>query len=220
MRCTVLACDYDGTLAHHGKVDEPTLAALAHWRDRRGTLLLITGRVLPELRDLLPELDRFDLIVAENGGLLYHPRTGVETLLAPAAEDGLVADLCAADVDQVSVGRTIVATWRSFDGPVLRVLAGRPHLAVTYNKDALMILPAGIDKASGLRAAADVLGRPLADFAGVGDAENDRAFLELCGISAAVANALPELKEAVDLVTRAERGQGVAELIGHLTGSI
>ena len=28
MRYLVLACDYDGTLAHHGVVDRPTLAGL------------------------------------------------------------------------------------------------------------------------------------------------------------------------------------------------
>jgi len=47
----------------------------------------------------------------------------------------------------------------------------------------------------------------------VGDAENDFAFLDLCGMPVAVANALPRLKEAASLVTEGERGAGVAELV-------
>ena len=51
---------------------------------------------------------------------------------------------------------------------------------------------------------------------GVGDAENDHAFLKLCGVGVAVANALPMLKEDVDLITRAARGEGVIELIDRI----
>ena len=87
------------------------------------------------------------------------------------------------------------------------------NLRVIPNKRALMILPPGVDKASGLAAALAELGLSTGDAVGVGDAENDLAMLEACGVSAAVANALPEVKERVDLVTRAERGAGVSELI-------
>jgi hypothetical protein len=52
--------------------------------------------------------------------------------------------------------------------------------------------------------------------AGVGDAENDHAFLSRCECAVAVANALPTLKERADLVTEGARGAGVAELIDRL----
>src|SRR5262249_25297866 len=51
---------------------------------------------------------------------------------------------------------------------------------------------------------------------GVGDAENDHAFLALCEGSVAVANALPAVKEKADLVTRGDHGAGVEELIARL----
>ncbi|TIO49966.1 MAG: DUF87 domain-containing protein, partial [Mesorhizobium sp.] len=51
---------------------------------------------------------------------------------------------------------------------------------------------------------------------GIGDAENDHAFLRASGCSIAVANALPAVKETADLVTREARGKGVEELIGKL----
>jgi hydroxymethylpyrimidine pyrophosphatase-like HAD family hydrolase len=78
------------------------------------------------------------------------------------------------------------------------------------------VLPAGVDKASGLAAALDELGLSSTDAVGVGDAENDQAFLATCGTSVAVANALPALKEQVDLVTRGEAGPGVVEVVDRL----
>ena len=48
---------------------------------------------------------------------------------------------------------------------------------------------------------------------GVGDAENDQAFLSMCGCSVAVANAISAVKERADVCTSAARGAGVAEFI-------
>ncbi|MEZ0255714.1 MAG: HAD hydrolase family protein, partial [Chthoniobacter sp.] len=55
--------------------------------------------------------------------------------------------------------------------------------------------------------------------AGVGDAENDHAFLKICGYSVAVANALPAIREEVDWVAEGDHGDGVAELIGRMLAS-
>ncbi len=56
---------------------------------------------------------------------------------------------------------------------------------------------------------------------GVGDAEDDQAFLRMCGLSVAVANALPAVKAGADIVTRGERGTGVIEVIeGLLAGEL
>jgi hydroxymethylpyrimidine pyrophosphatase-like HAD family hydrolase len=79
-----------------------------------------------------------------------------------------------------------------------------------------MILPSGVNKATGLRAAAQRLGLEPAQIAGVGDAENDHAFLEICGYSVAVANALPVIREKVNYVTTGDHGDGVTEFIGRL----
>ena len=55
MRYLALCTDYDGTIAHHGRVDEPTIAALEGLRDSGRRLLLVTGR---ELDDLQTVFDR------------------------------------------------------------------------------------------------------------------------------------------------------------------
>ena len=89
----------------------------------------------------------------------------------------------------------------------------RVDLRIVLNRDSLMLLPPGIDKASGLRAALDELDVTPDQCIGVGDAENDEVFLSICGMPIAVANALPALKERANLVTKKPRGCGVAEVI-------
>jgi HAD superfamily hydrolase (TIGR01484 family) len=79
-----LATDYDGTLAHDGVVDPNVLAALQRLKSSGRRLILVTGRELPDLQRAFPELAGCDLIVAENGALLFEPGTGRETVLAPA----------------------------------------------------------------------------------------------------------------------------------------
>jgi hydroxymethylpyrimidine pyrophosphatase-like HAD family hydrolase len=51
---------------------------------------------------------------------------------------------------------------------------------------------------------------------GIGDAENDEALLHACGLSVAVANALPAVKEHADIVTTGGHGAGLQELIARL----
>jgi hypothetical protein len=79
-----------------------------------------------------------------------------------------------------------------------------------------MVLPSGINKATGLAAALDSMGLSPHNAVGVGDAENDHAFLALCECAVAVANALPSLKEQADIVTARDHGAGVAELIDEM----
>jgi HAD superfamily hydrolase (TIGR01484 family) len=217
MRYRALAADYDGTLATHGRVDEPTLEALRRLRATGRKLILVTGRVLEELREVFPNTALFDGIVAENGALLHRPEAGLTTVLAERPTESFVTALEQRGVGPIAVGRVIVATWEPH-GPVVRDVIrelGLPY-QVILNKRAVMVLPAGVDKATGLTAALAELSIAPQAVVAVGDAENDHAFLALCGYSVAVANALPALKGRVDLVTAASHGAGVTELIGRL----
>jgi hydroxymethylpyrimidine pyrophosphatase-like HAD family hydrolase len=79
-----------------------------------------------------------------------------------------------------------------------------------------MVLPTGVNKATGLRAALKQLGATYEATVGIGDAENDESFLRLCGASAAVDNALDVVKNQVDRVMEGARGAGVVELIDQI----
>ena len=104
-----LATDYDGTIAHHGVVDDATCEALQRFKKTGRKLILVTGRELPDLKKTFPQIGLCDLVVAENGALLYTPATDEERLIADPPPDAFVAALKARNVP-VSVGRSIVAT--------------------------------------------------------------------------------------------------------------
>jgi HAD superfamily hydrolase (TIGR01484 family) len=217
MRYLALCCDYDGTIAHHGRVDEPTLAALKRLRESGRKLVLVTGRELDELQTVFPHLDLFARVVAENGALIYRPETREERLLDEAPPQTFVDKLIERGVGPISVGRVIVATWEPHEKTVLETIRdGGLDLQVIFNKGAVMVLPAGINKASGLRAALAELNLSPHNAVGVGDAENDHAFLNICECSVAVANALESVKTKADIVTFADHGAGVTELIDEM----
>ena len=115
------------------------------------------------------------------------------------------------------VGQVIVATWEPHDQTVLEIIANLGlDWQVIRNKRAVMVLPNGINKATGLQHLLKQMALPPESVVGVGDAENDLDLLQLCGYGVAVANALPMVKAQADFVTHAERGAGVEELIGRL----
>src|SRR5262245_29507401 len=111
MRYQVLATDYDGTLAHHGSVDQPTIDALKRFLATGRRLMMITGRELPELMQIFADLELFEWVVAENGGMLYRPSTKELKLLADPPPATFVDALRDRGVQPISVGNVIVATW-------------------------------------------------------------------------------------------------------------
>ena len=217
MKYSVIATDYDGTLATHGVVDSATLMALERYRRRGGRLLLVTGRQLDELFQVFPHGHLFEGIVAENGGVFYQSATGTAQVLAEPLPSVFIDTLVAQGVSPISQGQIVVATWEPHGETVERTVQELAIAAtVIRNKKAVMVLPQGINKASGLAVALAALKIDAAQVVGVGDAENDRSLLEACGLGVAVANAVPDLKGLADRVTAGERGTGVQELIEWL----
>jgi HAD superfamily hydrolase (TIGR01484 family) len=217
VRYHILATDYDGTLARGGTVPQYTLETLQRLLDTGRRLIMVTGRELPDLERVFPHLELFELVVAENGGLLYRPSTKARTRLAEPPPAEFVDDLRERGVEPLSVGEVIVATWEPHSQTVLDAIRERGlDLQVIFNKGAVMVLPSGVNKATGLSAALrEALISPH-NVVGIGDAENDHAFLKLCELSAAVDNALPAVKATADVVTRGDHGDGVGELIDAL----
>ena len=217
MRYFALATDYDGTLAQHGKVNDETLAALKRVLASGRELILVSGRELEDLQATFPHLDLFGWAVLENGALLYRPATKEEKRIGEAPPPQFVEACRRRGVDRDSVGRVIYATWRPHEVAVLESIQECGlELQIIFNKDAVMVLPTGITKATGLGAALKEIGLSPHNVVGVGDAENDHAFLSLCECSVAVDNALPAVKERADFTTRGHHGYGVVELIDEL----
>lgn len=217
MRYHALACDFDGTLAWNGYVDPQTIEALTALHQSGRRLLLVTGRELDDLLPLVPSISLFDRVVAENGGVLYDPETQDERLLTTPPPASFVEDLRARGVQPLSVGKAIVATWHPHEMTVLDTINqhGLEH-HVIFNKGAVMVLPPGVNKASGLLTALYELHLSPRNTVCIGDAENDQTMFHACELAVAVNNALAPVKANADLVTAGHHGQGVAELIQKL----
>src|SRR4051812_16352277 len=214
MKFRALACDYDGTLAHDGVVSRSTAAAVERFLASGRHLFMVTGRELPELKQVCPILDRFEWVVAENGALLHRPATDTTRLLCEPASPALVESLRRLQLNWLSVGQAIIATIEPNEVVVLEEIKRLGlELQVIFNKGSVMVLPSGVNKATGLAALLKEAEISADEVVGVGDAENDHAFLKCCGLGVAVAHALPMLKKRAGFVTNGARGDGVAEPI-------
>lgn len=212
-RYLLLATDYDNTLAADGQIAPEVIAGLRRLRDAGRRVVLVTGRELDDLLLVCPEIALFERVVAENGAVLYRPGSREAVVLADPPPRAF-CDLLGRTGIPFSTGRVIISTHVPHEDRVLEAIRKLGlELQVIFNKDAVMVLPSGTNKATGLQTALDELRVSAARVIAVGDAENDHALLRMCGCGAAVANAIPSLKKEADLVTRAKNGRGVLELI-------
>ena len=217
MRYLALVTDYDGTLASQDRVSEPAAHALERLRVSGRRAILVTGRRLDDLLAVCPCTRLFDLVVAENGAIVYDPHSREETRLANPPSKLLIRNLRARGVEPLEIGQVLVATQAPHRVAVQDVIWELGLEAqVIGNRGAVMVLPAGVNKATGLEHALRKLGLSRHEVVGIGDAENDHSFLERCECAVAVANAAPSIKEIAAFVTAAENGKGVIELIDEL----
>ena len=217
VRYLALAMDYDGTLAEQGTVRAETVAAVERVRKSGRRTVLVTGRELEDLKTVFDRFDLFDLVVAENGALLYRPQTREYKSLAEPPPPALAARLRERGATPLHTGRVIVATREPYEVAALELVRELGlEWQVIFNKGAVMLLPSGVNKQTGLSLALEQLGLSMRNTVAVGDAENDHAMLAASECAVAVANALDSLKERADLVTRGPRGAGVEELIDRI----
>src|SRR5215470_14621143 len=202
MRFLLLSCDYDETLARRGRVGEGAMAALSRLTASGRKLILVTGRSLDDLLSVFPDVRLFTRLVVENGAISYDPSTRAAKRLGERPPPEFVTLLQSRGVAPLYVGEVIVATREPHEATVLSAIRelGLGH-QVIFNKGAVMVLPSGVDKGTGLCSALDELGLSPHNVVGIGDAENDHAFLQRCEVAAAVSNGLPLVKQRADLVT-------------------
>ena len=212
-----LAADYDGTIATEGKVGSETWTSLERLKAAGKKLILVTGRHLEDLQRVCQRLSLFDLLVVENGALIYDVAEAEGQRLAKPPPDTLIKMLRDKGVTPLVTGQVMIGTQQPYGVTVEAAIAklGIPW-RIILNKGAVMVMPIGIDKASGLLAAVRTLNLTRDRVIGVGDGENDLDLFKVCGFSVAVANALPEVKQAADWVTDGECGEGVCQICESL----
>lgn len=207
-----IAVDYDGTLTDADRPDAEVVAAIREQRARGVVVVLVTGRILSELRSVFPSVEEeFDAIVAENGAVLVDA-DGVQDL-ASEVDPALARELTHRDIP-VRQGRVLLASAGAHAGAVVEEIV-RLGLGcqLVHNRAELMVLPNGVTKGTGLMQALGNLGISRHSTLAVGDAENDHHLLEVCELGVAVANAVDALKRSADVVLDRPDGTGVVELL-------
>jgi hydroxymethylpyrimidine pyrophosphatase-like HAD family hydrolase len=207
-----LAIDFDGTLAQHDRANPEALAALADFRAAGGCVVLVTGRIISELRAVFPEVhDHVDVVVGENGAVIEGK--GFGRALAPGVSDEFCDALAERGV-RFRRGEVLVACSASDEADVLAEVR---RLELEYqlirNRSELMVLPAGVSKGSGLFEALGDLGISRHNTISLGDAENDHSLIDVAELGVAVGDAVDSLKAHADVVLDAPNGAGVAAFV-------
>jgi hydroxymethylpyrimidine pyrophosphatase-like HAD family hydrolase len=219
VKLSVIALDYDGTIARDDRVDASVLDAITEARRRGVTVMLVTGRRLDDLRRVAGDLDFVDGVVAENGALVHFPDNGVTTTLAPPVSTPFVHRLrelgipfqageCLVEADAESAAR-ILAVIRELEVPIV----------LLFNRSRVMALTQGISKATGFSAALVMLRASPRNALAVGDAENDHELLRLAEVGAAVEWGSPSLQGAADFVIKGDGPAAVGHFIRGLSAS-
>lgn len=235
----LLVVDIDGCLVgvEHAAFDLISLARLAELNreSRRDAaippLTILSGRPHPYVDALMQILDIRVPAVFENGAGLAR-RFPYAARYRPEAERGrealqlLSRELSARQGLTIQPGKSASLTVFPVDPddgirPIEELLAElfEEHsldLVIDPAQECVNVLVPGVDKGLGLRWLAEELGVPLDGMAGIGDSAGDLAWLTLCGLSCAPANAVPEVAGSVDRVSVYEDIAAVIELYEEL----
>ena len=212
-----LACDFDGTLAVDDRIGPPVRAALERARRAGLRLVLVTGRTFFELTRVCDCLELFDGVVAENGAVIYYPGSSMIRDQGPPVPGRLLGELERRGI-YYQVGRVIVGTGRA-DEPAVReaLRAAGVSRDLIPNRAALMLLPSGVSKGSGVQQVLRFLELSSHDVLAIGDAENDLALFDACGFSACPGNSIAVVRERVDWVLPGGAGDDVgAAIVGSV----
>lgn len=208
----VLAFDYDGTLAGQGFVPLTLQDKLKDLHSFGCALFLVTGRHYQSI--YLGELAAvFDGIIWENGAVLA-PASSTEVYMPFGYVDPNLINALEAAAVPLEEGLAIAATWAEHEETVLRIVSEQGgDTSVIRNKGAVMIMPPGATKGTGLEKLLKLTGFSPRNLVSFGDAENDISLLRAGEIGVAVADAVPSLKAAADMVTTRPGPEGVLEVL-------
>jgi hydroxymethylpyrimidine pyrophosphatase-like HAD family hydrolase len=216
MYCRVLACDFDGTGAAGGHLAPEVAASLAAARDRGIATLLVTGRVLDDLRLGDVDLDAFAAVVAENGAIVWLPGRRRTIRIGAPPPEHFLGELRAAGVP-FHTGAVVVGTWERHAGRLLTLIRrSGVDAQLVFNRDAVMALPSGVNKAVGVERALAELGRSARNMVAFGDAENDLPLLALAELGVAARGAVPAVAAVADERLSRPGPEGVAHWIDGL----
>ena len=213
MKFGVLALDYDGTIARDGALDPEVRAAIEAVRAHGIISVLVTGRILSDLRSLMGDLRLFDCVVAENGAVVAFPNAGRSSAHGHSPTPAFLEQLTRRGI-KFARGECVVEADAQLACQMVSVIREMElPLVVLFNRGRMMVLPQAISKATGLRHALRTLRLSEHNAIAIGDAENDHQLLEACEIGLAVGWGSEALKATADGVLEGHGPRAVADYI-------
>ena len=212
MKFGVLALDYDGTIARDGALDPDVKAAIVEARARGVVVVLVTGRILSDLRRAAGDLEFADAVVAENGAVVAFPN-GQSRLIGHPPPQVFFDELRRRGIE-FKTGQCIVETDAASAPRILAVIRELElPLVMLFNRSRLMVLPQSISKGTGLREALNTLRLSAHNALAIGDAENDHDLLAECEIAVAVSWGSAALQKEADEILHGDGPHAVAGYI-------
>jgi hydroxymethylpyrimidine pyrophosphatase-like HAD family hydrolase len=217
VKLSVLALDYDGTIARGDALDPAVRTAIEAARATGITVVLVTGRRLDDLRRAAGDLRLVDGVVAENGSIVHFPESGHTTILAPTVPERFLTELRTRGFP-VGVGRCLVDA-EATEAPRLldAIRTLELPLVLIFNGGRVMVLPQGVSKATGFQTALQTLRLSPRNAVAIGDAENDHELLRLAEVGVAVAWGSAALREAADVILQ---GSGPPDVAAYVRGLV
>jgi len=223
-RCRAVAIDLDGTIAFKDSRVDPVCIEPLRSLVREVPVIIATGNTVcyAMTAAILIGVDR--TVIAENGGVIKVGRDGVEIVNGNGEECRrayeILKDEMKLEALDWDLRKSDVALRRnvSIDQLSRRLAEINPLLEVVDSGLALHIKDRRINKGEALKVVSDIIEVDLADFAAIGDSDNDIEMLEEVGMGIAVGNASDRLKAVADVVVEGEYGKGVVEAIEILRG--
>jgi hydroxymethylpyrimidine pyrophosphatase-like HAD family hydrolase len=210
---STVALDYDGTVAIGDVIAAPVRHAIAEARRHGFVIALVTGRLLSELRRVAGELHFVDVVVAENGAVVYHPGNERTFTTAPDIPQPFVDELRRRAIP-FTAGQCLIDADAGEAMRILEVIrAMELALVLIFNRSRVMVTAQGVSKATGLHRALTLLRLSPRNMLALGDAENDFEMLRLAEVGVAVGWGSHALQAAADAVLP---GTGPDALVAYL----
>ena len=147
--------------------------------------------------------------------LLYVLRNALNAI-SGMGRHALVSNVALADLRALKIPRQTIEEQRRIPAILDQAIARIPQEVkekYTVLKSApyfLEILDKRVNKGTGVKSLADVLGIKPEEIMAIGDQENDIAMIEYAGVGVAMDNAIPSVKEVANFVTKSNLEDGVA----------
>ena len=220
---SLIALDMDGTLFNgQSEISKEDQDAIREASSRGIHVAISTGRPYAGLPVTLLSGLGVSYAITSNGAAVYHLPDRLcihESAMEPALVCPIIEELQKKSI-HLNVQKMTLNFYPQEDGTflyrneVMQILSEHPEITfLSGGYHNLEFTRAGVTKGNGLTLLCSHLGVDIEETLACGDTQNDIDILKTAAIGVAMENALPEVKEIADFVTRSNENSGVAHAI-------